>query len=232
MGLLTACATPDSATREDPLEPVNRATHDVNKALDTVALRPASNVYGTLVPRPLRRGVNNFGSNLALPGMVLNDILQLKIADALQNTGRFMFNSTFGLAGVLDPATSLGIQAKPTDFGETLHVWGIGEGPYLELPVLGPSTARDAVGQIVDFAINPATRLLPSGQQWTIPATTVARRVDDRFTFGTTVDSVLYESADSYAQTRLFFLENRRFSLGDENTADEELYDIYDEAFE
>lgn len=229
---VAGCSAPDGSGVYDPLEPVNRVSHGANKALDTVALRPASQVYGNVVPKPIRQGVNNFASNLSLPGMVLNDLLQLNIEDALQNTGRFMFNSTFGLAGVLDPATPLGIEAKPTDFGETLYVWGVGEGPYVEMPVLGPSNARDAVGQIVDIVINPAQQILPTGQQWVVPATTVATRVDDRFTFGATVDSVLYDSEDSYAQSRLFFLENRRFSLGDEISAEDDLYDLYEEAFE
>ena len=106
------------------LRPPNRSIHELNKSLDTIALRPASQVYGNLGPKPLRIGVNNFASNLSIPGTVVNDLLQLRLDDAVHNTARFLVNSTVGLAGLFDPASELGVEPRPSDFGETLHVWG------------------------------------------------------------------------------------------------------------
>ena len=227
-GLAGCAAEPN----DDPLEPVNRGVHGVNLALDTVALRPGSQVYGTVVPQPARTGVNNFANNLSLPGTVVNDLLQFRLEDALHNTTRFVVNTTIGLGGLFDPATAAGVAARPSDFGETLHVWGFGEGAYVELPVLGPSTTRDAVGLLVDSVLNPVNQVATAQQMNVIWGVRAAQRLDDRFSFGTTVDSILYDSADSYEQARLLYLQNRRFKLGDTVEAEEELYDLYEETFE
>ncbi len=229
--LLAACAAPNGVDHYDPFETSNRSIHELNKSLDTIALRPASQVYGNLGPKPLRIGVNNFASNLSIPGTVVNDLLQLRLDDAVHNTARFLVNSTVGLAGLFDPASELGVEPRPSDFGETLHVWGFEEGAFVELPFFGPSTTRDTVGLIVDVALNPVGGWLGDGNRWIQPAASFAATLDDRFTFAGTVDSVLYESADSYIQSRLFFLENRRFELGDGAETDEELYESYEDVF-
>ena len=230
--VLAGCAAPDGGDPYDPFEPVNRAVHEGNKALDTFVLSPAADGYGALAPQPVRTSVSNFAANLSVPSTVVNDLLQLNIEDAAHNTMRFLVNSTLGLAGLLDPATEFGLEERKSDFGETLFVWGFAEGPYLELPGFGPSTVRDAVGLAVDFAINPVNDWLPVDQQWVPGGAYMLSRLNDRFTFGGTVDSVLYESADSYAQTRLFYLESRRFDLGDEVSGEDDLYDFYEDALE
>jgi phospholipid-binding lipoprotein MlaA len=229
---LAACAVPEPGEVYDPFEPVNRSIHQLNKGLDKAVLSPSATVYGTVLPREVRGGLASAADNLQLPGMVVNDILQFKLQDAVANTLRFGLNSTVGLAGLWDPATKLGIEERPTDFGETLHVWGFPEGPYLELPVLGPSNTRDTAGLIVDFAFNPVLNWVPAADAWILTVAEVTSLVNDRYTYGSTVDSVLHESEDSYVQSRLLFSDNRRFELGGSQAEEDDLYDLYGEAFE
>ena len=212
---LAACAAPPPPSEPfDPSEAQNRQTHAFNKALDKAFLEPASKGYGTIVPRPVQRGVQNFAGNLDLPGDVLNGILQGRPGRAGENTLRFVVNTTIGIGGLFDPARALGLEGKPTDFGETLHVWGVAEGAYNELPVLGPSTDRDTVGRVVDIFANPVRLAIPDEGRAALAGVGVASTLGDRYRFGDTVDSILYGSADSYAQTRLLYLQNRRFQLG------------------
>lgn len=196
----------------DPYEQANRGTHQFNVAVDRSVVRPVSRLFGDGEGFVLRRA-KNFSNNLAAPGSVVNNLLQLRLANAAQNTLRFAVNTTFGLGGLFDPAATLGVAPKPSDFGETLHVWGVGEGPYVELPLAGPSTVRDAVGTAVDLVINP-TNLLPEPEVYFGVAAKLASRLGDRARYSGTVDSILYDSADSYAQARLLYLQNRRFELG------------------
>jgi len=229
---LAGCAGPEVTSGVyDPLEPANRQMHAANKGLDRALLRPAANGYGQ-IPPDLRRGVSNFADNLSVPGTVVNDLLQFRVEDALHNTLRFAINTTVGLGGILDPASKAGIEARSSDFGETLHVWGVAEGAYIELPAFGPSTARNTAGMVVDIFLDPMAQILPADAQWLLPAGFVANKLNDRASFSQTVDSVLYESEDSYAQTRLFYLESRRFALGADQEAEDDLYDLYEEAFE
>ena len=229
--VLSACSTPDvTSSIHDPFEVNNRKVHERNKTLDRSVLRPVALAYGEALPEPVRIGVGNFSSNLSLPGTIVNDILQLNIEDAAHNTLRFLVNSTIGLGGILDPAQSAGVEQRPSDFGETLHVWGAEEGAYLEIAVLGPSTTRDAVGKTVDFFLDPVSALVPAEFVFVKPVVGTAARVGDRYRFQSTVDSVLYDSVDSYAQARLLYLENRRFGLGIEAENDDELYEgLYDD---
>jgi phospholipid-binding lipoprotein MlaA len=211
---LSACARiPDGQGVSDPYEAQNRAIHSLNLALDKNLVRPVAKSADKVVPDPVEQGVVNFAGNLELPGTVVNDILQLRLGKAVENTLRFAINSTIGVAGLFDPATSAGVAGKPTDFGETLHVWGVSEGNYLELPFFGPSTDRDAVGKVVDFALDPLKLILPKSSSLPLIAK-IAAKIADRGRYSETVDSILYDSADGYAQARLLYLENRRFDLG------------------
>jgi phospholipid-binding lipoprotein MlaA len=128
---------------------------------------------------------------------------------------------------VFDPATAAGVAGDPTDFGETLHIWGVTEGNYFELPLFGPSTDRDALGKVVDIALDPLQLILPEKTSLPLVAK-VASRISDRGRYSETVDSVLYDSADSYAQARLLYLQNRRFDLG-QAPSDESFEDPYAE---
>ncbi|KAJ56969.1 hypothetical protein ACMU_00315 [Actibacterium mucosum KCTC 23349] len=232
LAALAACTGPrDSTGIFDPYETANREHHETNKQLDTHVAKPVANAYGEVVPNPIRTGVSNFAQNLALPGMVINDLLQLRIDDAASNTSRFLVNSTIGLAGVLDPADAMGVPVRESDFGETLHVWGAREGAYMELPVLGPSTERDAIGKVVDFVISPTRVLLPSDVRTAQTVTGVADAANSRYRFSGTIDGVLYESEDSYAQARLLYLQNRRFQLGQNAGEEIEYTDPYDDPY-
>jgi len=228
--VLAGCGTQQSAGEfYDPYEDHNRSIHESNKDIDRAVLRPVSQAYGTTVPEPMRRGVSNFADNLDLPGMVVNDLLQFQLEDAFSNTARFLFNSTIGLAGVFDPATSIGVYERDTDFGETLHAWGLGEGAYVELPLLGPSTERDMVGKVVDLALNPTRLFIPGEIRSAGTAAGVTARIGDRYQYSELIDSLLYDSADSYAQARLLYLQNRRYEL---NSADEPQYlDPYEDPY-
>ena len=163
---LTACATRPPATEpealaefelnNDPLEPLNRGMYAVNNVVDTVALRPAAVAYRTLVPGPVRDGVRNVLGNLRGPTILMNDLLQGNMERAGRTAGRFVINLTLGIGGLVDVAEwQFGIRGHSEDFGQTLATWGLGEGPFLFLPVLGPSNPRDLLGLGVDAVASP-----------------------------------------------------------------------------
>lgn len=223
---LAGCNTPDTPVEvHDPYEATNRKVHAFNKGIDSALVRPTSNAYGAILPQPVRRGVSNFANYIDTPRFILNDLAQGNARDAGHNFARFVMNTVFGL-GVLDVAGSAGLESRRTGFGETLHVWGAQEGAYVELPVLGPSNERDAVGQVVDFVSNPISPLLDSSDDWIPPAANVLDRLGQRYEFRGTVDSLLYDSADSYAQARSLYLQNRRFELDGE---DDFAFDPYED---
>ena len=232
---VSACSVPDEGTEiHDPYESVNRGTHAVNKGADRVIFRPASKVYGTIVPGPVRQSLSNVASNLDVLRSMVNDILQGDIDDAGHNFFRFLMNTTFGIFGLFDPATDMGLEERDTGFGETLHVWGAAEGAYVELPLFGPSTERDAVGQFVDILSNPISFLGDDGAE-AAAATSFPSVLNSRYEFGDTVDGILYDSSDSYAQMRLFYLESCRFELSGQGSADnafDPYEDLYEEVYE
>lgn len=231
VGLLAGCATgPQAPGINDPLEPMNRAVHGVNKGLDTALVRPISIGYGTVVPDPVRRGVSNVADNLSVPSIVVNDLLQGDPISAANNTLRFAMNLTLGLGGLLDFASAAGMPKTDNDFGTTLAVWGMGEGAYLELPLKGPSTVRDAVGFGVDVVTNPVGNWFDGDDATAVTAVEGLSQLDDRYRYLNTVDQLLYESADSYAQLRLLYLQNRRFQLG-QAAGDDDLIDPYEDPY-
>ena len=220
--VLAGCNNPsashDAARAYDPFEARNRDNHDLNKKIDTALVKPAGNGYVSFVPKPVQKGVSNFSANLAMPSLVVNNLLQGRLGKAGKNTLRFALNTTVGLGGLVDAAGEFKLHEEDTDFGETLHVWGFKEGAYVELPLLGPSTERDAVGKVVDLFTNPLSYVLPSPEKYIGTGASVASRLGDRGTYAETLDSVLYDSADSYAQARAIYIQNRRFELGQEAT--------------
>ncbi|MEP5759134.1 MAG: VacJ family lipoprotein [Litoreibacter sp.] len=226
---LAACSpAPTPVGIQDTLEKPNRGVHAFNKGADKIVVRPASRAYGTVLPSPVRKGVSNFASNLSLPGMVINNLLQARIEDAGTNAFRFATNTVFGLGGLIDVATEAGIPLERTDFGETLYVWGAPEGTYVELPIIGPSTSRHTAGRIVDFFISPLNLIDTSPAAEVAVGSIVSARIGDRYTFSDLIDETLYESADSYTKAQLLYLQNRRFSLTGE--AQVEDFDPYEDA--
>jgi phospholipid-binding lipoprotein MlaA len=235
--VLAGCAgAPDPAGINDPHEPTNRKIHAFNRGVDRILVGPAAKGYGSIIPEPVQRVVGNVADTLDLPGDIANNLLQLRLGDAGENTLRLATNLTFGVAGLFDFSSAIGLQGKPTDFGETLHVWGVGEGAYMELPLAGPSTARDTIGMAVDIALNPVRLALPEKEAMAATAAKLFSRLGDRDRYSETVDSILYDSADSYAQARLLYLQNRRFELGQEamptdGSSDDGFIDPYEDPY-
>lgn len=230
---LAGCAGGNTATGpdgiNDPYEGLNRHVHGFNKGFDRVFFK-ARPGHPRTIDNGFTRAVSNAGSNLSLPGKVVNSLLQGRPEPAIKNTFRFAINSTIGLAGLFDPAgKDFALPEQDTDFGETLAVWGVGEGAYVEMPFFGPSTGRDAVGRVVDIAMNPVGQVLEGADATAASATRVAGHVADRKRFGGMIESVLYDSADSYAQSRLLYLQMRRHQLAGKENDDAQAWDPYED---
>ncbi len=239
LGVLTACSpAPIAEGISDPNEAANRRIFEFNSRVDSVlfasASRAASDNGDTSAgPRraPLRERVHDFAANTALPSMIVNGLLQGRVEDAAHNTVRLLFNTTIGLGGLFDVATGIGLEERSTDFGETLHVWGAREGNYVVLPLIGPSTERDAVGIVVDFFTNPLTYVLEPPARYWPPLAGPVTWATNRLSYGSAIDDLLNNAEDPYATARLFYLDSRRYALSGGQSGDD-LYDIYEEAYE
>jgi phospholipid-binding lipoprotein MlaA len=157
--LMAGCTTtsPEAVSANDPFEPMNRAVFGFDETFDKYVVLPAASVYLYNLPTPIRKGLHNTVSNLDLPVTFANDILQGNLQRSAETLGRFTMNSTVGLGGIVDVATQAGMPAHISDFGQTLAQWGVGEGPFLVLPVIGPEPPRDLLGDAVDLALDPLT---------------------------------------------------------------------------
>jgi phospholipid-binding lipoprotein MlaA len=155
------CASTAERDPRDPLEPLNRAVYRLNEGLDEAIARPVATTYRDVVPEPLRTYARNFFGNIADLFIGVNNMLQGKPVEGLQDWARFVFNSFFGVFGINDVASDMGFEKHNEDFGQTLGRWGIGDGPYLVLPVLGPSTLRDGAGTAVDIYVDPVGDIKP-----------------------------------------------------------------------
>lgn len=229
--LVGACAkAPAPSGYDDPHEVKNRRTYEGNIKLDRMFVGPTSTAYGTIIPTPVRNSVNVFSKNLGLPGVVVNNLLQGQIEDAVHNTVRFVFNSTLGVAGIFDIATDVGLEERGTDFGETLHVWGAPEGDYVVLPFFGPSTERDGFGILGDFFLNPLSLALPTDLKLLPKAAWVTAKFGDRYEFADSVEGIYYSDGDGYGALQLYYLDSRRYELGIEveDTELDDLYEAYD----
>lgn len=229
MLLLAACAAPPPLPIDatDPHEAANRRVHSFNQSVDRNLLAPITGGGGGVLAGPVGEGLGNVAGNLSMPSAILNKVLQGRLADAVHNSWRFAINSTIGVAGVFDPASAIGLEPRLSDFGATLHRWGAGEGAYQMLPVLGPSTERDTLGMVVDVVIDPLGLISKPDEYWA-RGLRLGTKLSDRARFGGSVDSILHESADSYGQLRLMYLQSRRHELGQE-AADDAFIDPYDE---
>lgn len=211
--VLAGCGRPGPVT-EDPLEAFNREIHDLNIEIDRAAVRPAATAYAAALPDDFQIGIGNFARNADTPRVVVNQLLQGRVREAGVMSWRFLINSTWGVLGLWDAASTLDVPVYEADFGQTLHAWGVGEGAFVMLPLAGPSTVRDGTGAVVDLFINPLSYVLPTPERYVATAAGAGSFLSDRAQFRDTMDSVLYESADSYAQARLAYMQNRRFELG------------------
>ena len=226
--ILSACSPSFKlGNYDDPYETVNRKSHEINKTIDKKVLKPSSQVYSKVLGQKPRNAISNFSENWGLPKDLVNYTLQGDIGNASKTTGQFLINSTIGIVGVFDLSEKFGINARGTDFGETMHKWGISEGDYVEIIFLGPSTERDAVGKVADLVLDPLGFILNPWQSGLRSTANVGNVLGNRAALGSTIDSVLYDSADSYAQTKLAYLQGRRFRLNPEIS--DVYYDPYEE---
>ncbi len=229
--LISACAgepAQEGALVADPYEGFNRSMHSFNKGLDRNVLRPAAQGYEYVTPTLFQHLFGNAMSHLDLPGVFVNQMLQGDAEEALSTFGRFTVNTIYGAGGTLDPATELGLPKESTDFGLTLANWGVEEGVYLELPLFGPTTTRDAVGSLVDVAFQPTT-YITGGTEVAIASAGVRALdiVDTRNRRGVLIDDLLYRSEDSYISLRASYIQNRRSRASGGETDTDALPDLF-----
>lgn len=228
--LLNGCANnPAQHDVYDPLESMNRKTFQFNDQVDRYVLQPLAQGWTFITPSFVREAIGNSFVNLTYPGVVLNDILQGKTFAAGQDLLRFTINSTLGIAGLFDPATSLGLRDHREDFGQTLAAWGSGPGPYLVLPVLGPSNFRDTGGLSVDLFSNTLTFILSSTAIRAGLSTLQA--VNTRAQLDKAVRISREAAVDHYAFIRSAYQQQRLNQIYDGTPPFEELYDedLFDE---
>ena len=235
--LLAACTTPKAGGMEvaeaDRYELQNRRMYAFNKRLDRSVLKPLANTYRTVVPTAARNGITNVYSNYGEPGNILNALLQGKISQAFRSLDRFIINTTLGIGGLADNATDLDRPQEREDFGQTFAAWGIESGPYVILPVFGPSTLRDSFGLTADILIDPAdfarnaafspTIYWRIGQISTRIINFRARVTEQG------ADQLLADSLDEYAVVRSAYLQNRRNAIYDGNLPPDPLDEMPEE---
>ena len=229
--LLSGCASKPAAPRDqrspaDPWEPMNRQIHGFNTGLDKVTLKLIAKGYQKVVPQFLRTGIGNFSSNLRTPLNIINSFLQGNGKTGLSETGRFLANSTFGLLGVLDVATDMGLERHNEDFGQTFAKWGIPDGPYVVLPFLGPRTVRDAVAVPLNFLADP---LLWYDNTSVRDKLYLVRLIDVRERLFR-AEALLEGSLDRYIAIREAYLQNRLYLIYDGDPPEDD--DFYDEFLE
>jgi phospholipid-binding lipoprotein MlaA len=205
----------------DPLEPFNRRMFKLNQGLDNALFKPIATAYKRILPQTLQDGIRNFLNNLRTPITLANNLLQGDVDGAGETIARFTVNTIVGFAGFGDPAGDMGVKYQPEDFGQTLAVWGIDEGPYLMLPVLGPSNPRDLVGLVVDTLSDPINIWADNTDRNAIPPSrTVARGIDTRSRHLKTLDELEKSSLDFYATIRSLYRQVRDDEIRDGDTED------------
>jgi phospholipid-binding lipoprotein MlaA len=214
--LLPACAT---TSNPDPLEGINRGIYKFNEVADDYVIKPVAVTYTKVAPSPIRKGVNNFFNNIQTLTTVLNDLLQLKFTHAFTDAGRFVINSTFGLAGLIDVASMDNIERRVEDFGQTLGYWGVGNGPYILLPILGPSTLRDSAGLAFDTYTSDAIYAVhQAGNVKTSNILRGSQIIDKRVILLDATDIADSASLDPYAFTRDGYIQRRQGLVDDSFT--------------
>jgi len=224
--LLGGCATTGPATPGDPWEGFNRKVFAFNEAVDDAVLRPVAETYRDVVPKLVRTGVSNVLGNLGDLWSAANHFLQGKGASGLEQGMRFLTNSLFGLGGLLDPASEMGLKRHSEDFGQTLGRWGLGPGPYLVLPLLGPSSVRDGIGRVPDMAASPSN-LFDDSKLSTL--TTVLTVVDARASLLGVTGLADRVALDKYSFFRQAYLSRRRDAVYDGAPPAEAFEDIGDD---
>jgi len=209
VGGCASTAPGSDAGQNDPYESFNRKMFALNETMDKNVALPVAKAYVAVVPEPARDGVHNALVNLGSPVTLANDILQGKPQRAVQTLGRVIVNSSIGLGGFVDVASPMGIPAHDADFGETLALYGVGDGPYLVLPLTGPSNPRDAIGNLVDIAFDPLTYIGMREKGWWTAGRRVTDLIDERSRNIDTLDELRKSSVDLYATLRSLYRQHR-----------------------
>jgi phospholipid-binding lipoprotein MlaA len=217
--LLAGCATQSNAKKDprDPLERFNRVSYQVTDAVDRAALKPAAKAYKAVAPQFVETGVSNFFSNLAQPTNIVNDLLQAKFKPALNDTGRFLLNTTVGVGGLLDPASKVGLDRNNEDFGQTLGKWGVPAGAFVWIPLLGPYTVRDGIGSVADWYSDPVQYVERDAIRYPLNG---LRLVDWRAS-QLPLEDTLNQAYDKYAFVRNAYLQRREYLVTDGAAAPE-----------
>ena len=221
---MSGCVTlPRNVIRspQDPWESWNRGVYRFNDKIDHDIAKPVARAYLRFVPHPIRMGITNFFNNLETPKVLINDALQGKLRAAANDLGRFALNTTVGLAGILDPATPAGLSRNDEDFGQTLGKWGVHAGPFIEIPLLGPSDLRDAPSRVVDSYMNPRQYI----QNIDIELGLYLPDFIDRRAALLPLDDTLRHVYDPYAFVRDAYLEHRAYLVSDGRIPDTPLVD-------
>ena len=231
LALLTAgCATTGTRSPGDPFEPANRGVFAVNRAIDRAALKPAAKAYVKVTPSWFRTGVGNFFNNLSVPYTAVNQVLQGKLVAAGQDTLRFVINTTLGWGGVLDVAAGAHLPEHDEDLGQTLGKWGVPAGPFLMLPLVGPSTVRDFPSVVAERVVQPLFWFNMGNAKW---GSLALSAIDSRARY-LSLDPTLERVYDKYAFVRDAFLQRRLYLIHDgnppETPIDPELQREIDEA--
>jgi phospholipid-binding lipoprotein MlaA len=226
---LAGCAqttNPDSLAQNDPYEPTNRKIFEFNQALDKNVARPVAVFYNHAVPEPFRLGAHNVLANMDKPVTFANDVLQGEPSRALQTFARTFTNTTLGIGGVMDVATWMGIPDHDEDFGQTLGVWGVGEGPYFVAPALGPAPPRDLGGKVVDYGFDPFTYIRFNGYKTLGYARAGLGVIDLRARNVDTLDQIERTSVDYYATQRSLYRQYRNSEIRNGKPDTENLPDL------
>jgi phospholipid-binding lipoprotein MlaA len=226
--LLGGCVpAPDPTSLDhDPFEPQNRSAHRLNVPVDREIYGPVARGYGASVPQPVRTGIRNLRNNWRLPGHLIQYSLQGRGTEAAASGTRFLVNTLLGLGGLVDMATDMGLPYDETGFDETFYRWGLPEGGYLELPLVGPGTQRDWTGYVLDQALDPTWYVLPGVATTSLLVLGGLDLVNERYELDAPLNALMHESADSYNALRISYIQNMRARLQG-GTDVEQLEDVY-----
>jgi phospholipid-binding lipoprotein MlaA len=230
MGLLLLMAVPSFAEdwqtdEADPWEGMNRKIFAFNDVVDRYLLLPVAKGYQAITPQPIDNGISNFYGNLFEIITIVNDLLQFKFGDAANDTGRFLINSTIGVAGFFDVATKMGLERNEEDYGQSFAQWGVDSGPYLVLPLLGPSTVRDAVGKVPEVFTHPI------GHVDHVPTRNSLRGMEIIDLRADLIEAEKLIQGDRYIFIRDSYLQRREFLINDGEVSDDFGDDFGDEEF-
>jgi len=230
--LFSGCAAKNPVTAKedrspaDPWEPLNRRISAFNENLDNITFKPLAKGYVKVIPHFARRGINNASTNLFGPRNIINNFLQGKVHRGFSETGRFFVNFVFGIGGLFDVGAKIGLDPHREDFGQTLAVWGVSDGPYVVVPILGPRTLRDATMIPLNFAADPSFYIEDDRTRLSIY---LVRAIDTRASLFA-AESLIEDSFDRYLTIRESYLQNRNFLVYDgEPPEDEDFYDDFED---